>query len=607
MAACINMMLRSARSRTGALARLQDINCGMVFVLIVWTISASGAELTFDAWADAFANDWVRADPELATTTQYFESAEQDSLDRQLTPGTKAFRAERVNLAKRGLAELTRFNAQEFNPSQKVSFAMLRWQLEDIVRAEPFEEYRLVFQQFSGLQVQLVNFLSQTHPIRNRRDIENYLARLQLVAGQIDEGITQARERAEKGFLPPDFIIQSTLAQFDRFLAGGARQNVLVSSLVERAGKLSSVTSQERDKFAAIAEETVAKSIMPAFIRARTLLQDQSVVAKADAGLWRFAGGDKAYAEALRHSTTTDLSATQIHQLGLKEVSRIEQQMDELLRQLGYRDGTIQARMSKLETDSQPAAEPDPRPSLISRYQDILSDAQKRAALLFDIRPKAPVEVRREPPFTEKSAAAHYTVPAKDGSRPGIFWAPLPGPEFPIIEMRTLVYHEAVPGHHFQIALQNEMPDLPEFRRDRVFGFISAHGEGWALYAEQLAAESGWYEKDPKGHLGQLDAELFRARRLVVDTGIHAEHWTRQQAIDYGIKSSEVERYVVWPGQACAYKIGMLKILDLRSKARKELGDHFSLKAFHNAVLEAGTVPLDVLQEVVEDYVEKSR
>jgi uncharacterized protein (DUF885 family) len=309
----------------------------------------------------------------------------------------------------------------------------------------------------------------------------------------------------------------------------------------------------------------------------------------------------------LRRSTTTERSADDIHRLGLKEVDRIEKEMDVLLRQLGYREGAVKDRMQKLETDAQPPAAPDPRPALISRYEDILRDAEKRAALIFDLRPAAPVEVRREPPFTEKSAAAHYTVPARDGSRPGIFWAPLPGPMYPILEMRTLVYHEAVPGHHFQIELQNEMQDLPRFRRDRLFGFISAHGEGWALYAEQLAAESGWYENDLKGHLGQLDAELFRARRLVVDTGLHAEHWTRQQAIDCGIKPSEVERYVVWPGQACSYKIGMLKILELRAKARRELGGKFSLKEFHNAVLRAGTVPLSVLEQVISDYIRDAK
>ena len=580
---------------------------GLIPILMLWAVTASGADLTFDAWSDAFAKEWVQRDPELATTTQYFEGAEQDALDRQLTPVTQSFRAERVAMAKHGLTELDRFDAAELNESQSISAAMLRWQLEDIVRAEAFEDYHLIFQQFSGLQVQLVNFLSQTHPIRNRRDIQNYLVRLQLVAAQIDEGIAQAKERAARGFLPPDFIIQSTVAQFDRFLAGSPAQNVLVSSLRERAGKLSSVSSEQLQQFAAKAEQIVQDSIQPAFVRARTLLQDQAAMAKSDAGWCRFPHGDDAYAEALHHATTTELTANQIHELGLREVSRIEGEMDKLLRQLGYPEGSVKDRMTKLQTDSQPPSEPDPRPELIRRYQEILTDAQARAALIFDLRPKAPVVVRREPSFTEKSAAAHYTVPAKDGSRPGIFWAPLAGPKFPIVEMRTLVYHEAVPGHHFQIALQNELPELPEFRRDRVFGFISAHGEGWALYAEQLAAECGWYEKDPKGHLGQLDAELFRARRLVVDTGLHAQHWTRQQAIDYGIQPSEVERYVVWPGQACAYKIGMLRILELRSKARKELGEKFSLKDFHNAVLRQGTVPLAVLEQVVDDYIKSAR
>jgi uncharacterized protein (DUF885 family) len=564
---------------------------------------ARAAELTFDGWADAFSEEWVSGDPNLATVTQYFDGAEQDRLDRQLTPITKEYRAGRIAIARKGLNELAKFDRSELTQPQRISAAMLAWQLDDIVRSEQFEDYQYVFQQFSGLQVHLVNFLSQTHPIRNRRDIQNYIVRLGLVAAQVDEGIAQAKERATRGFIPPDFIFKSTIEQFDRFLAGQPGENVLVTSLAERAAKVNSVSAEDRAALTQAAEKIVAEAIIPAFRRARALLDEQSALAKPNAGLWRFAGGESAYANALRRSTTTEMTAFQIHQLGLKEVGRIQEEMEGLLRQLGYREGTIKERMEKLETDSQPPADPDPRPTLLDQYDHILRDAEQRAALIFDLRPKAPVEVRREPSFTEKSSAAHYTVPAKDGSRPGIFWAPLPGPQFPVVEMRTLVYHEAVPGHHFQIALQNEMTELPRFRRDRVFGFISAHGEGWALYAEQLAAESGWYENDLKGRLGQLDAELFRARRLVVDTGIHSERWTRQQAIDYGIKPSEVERYVVWPGQACSYKIGMLKILELRANARKALGAKFSLKEFHNTVLRAGSVPLSVLDQVVQDYI----
>jgi uncharacterized protein (DUF885 family) len=579
----------------------------MKILMAVVGLSVSAAELTFDGWVEGFSAEWVRGDPMLATTTQYFDDAEQDSLDRRLTPVTKEYRAGRVALARRGLGELERFNRADLTEAQRISAAMLAWQLDDIVRAEAFEAYNLVFQQFSGLQVQLVNFLSQTHPIRNRRDVQNYLARLQLVSAEMEDGIAEAKERAAQGFIAPDFILKSTISQFDRFLAGTAAENVLVTSLVERAAKVKSLTPDDRAKFAGTAQKIVGESILPAFGRARALLQDQLPLAKSYPGLWRFPGGEEAYANALRHSTTTELNAFQIHDLGLREVNRIEQEMEGLLRQLGYKEGTIKERMEKLEDDSQPPADPDPRPSLIAEYERILRDAEARSALIFDLRPKAPVEVRREPPFTEKNAAAHYTVPAKDGSRPGIFWAPRPGPKFPIVGMRTLVYHEAVPGHHFQIALQNELPDLPQFRRDRVFGFISAFGEGWALYAEQLAAENGWYENDLKGHLGQLNAELFRAKRLVVDTGIHAQRWTREQAIDYGIQPSEVERYVVWPAQACSYKMGMLRILELRANARKALGTKFSLKEFHNTVLETGSVPLSVLQEVTDDFIKKNQ
>jgi uncharacterized protein (DUF885 family) len=577
---------------------------GILAVLLAPRLRA--ADAGFDQVVDRLAADWVRASPEAATSLQYFSGAEQDALDRQLTPITKAAREARVAMARRGLDELRKFDRAQLDGNQRISAAMLDWELGDVVADEPFLDYQFVFQQFSGLQVRLVNFLSQTHPIRNRRDVENYLARLALVTPLMNDGIAQARERGERGILPPKFIVSATIQQFDRFLSAAPRQNVLVTSLDERATKLADVSANERARFVAAAENLVGEHIIPAFRRAQALLQEQLPRTTDDAGVWRFPNGDKLYAQALHRLTTTNLTA-QVHELGLSEVSRIEKEMDGLLRQLGYTDGSIKDRMEKLENDSQPSAEPDPRPMLLARFEQILRDAEKRAALIFDSTPRAPVIVKREPPFTEKSAAAHYTLPAKDGSRPGIFWAPLPGPKYEISGMRTLVYHEAVPGHHFQTALQQESTTLPKFRRDGAFGFISSYGEGWALYAEHLAAENGWYEGDVKGHLGQLNDELFRARRLVVDTGIHAMHWTRQQAIDYGIPPVEVDRYVVWPGQACSYKIGMLKILELRAKAQRELGPKFAIREFHNVVLQTGTVPLDALGQAIDDYIARAK
>jgi uncharacterized protein (DUF885 family) len=272
--------------------------------------------------------------------------------------------------------------------------------------------------------------------------------------------------------------------------------------------------------------------------------------------------------------------------------------------------GSVQERIEKLSSEQQypnPTSE-ESRALIMHDIEGILRDAEKRAGSLFDKRPVSPVIAQAYPRFREANAAASYTPPSSDGSRPGIFQYPLRPEEMTKLSatdggLRSLVYHETVPGHHFQIAFELENKDLPRFRQMRAFAGISALTEGWGLYAEHLVAESGWYGEDPIGRLGQLISELFRARRLVVDTGIHARHWTRQQAIDYGIEASEVERYVVFPGQACSYMIGQLKIIELREKARKVLGNKFSLPQFHNQVLETGTVPLDILERQVNAYI----
>lgn len=566
------------------------------------TLSCAAQTINFDQWAEQLANTRVRNDPEQATLKQYFSAKEQDALDRKLTPNSIVQRARDVAAAKKALAQLAQINPATLTPQQRASAASIRWNLQGMVDGYPYADYNFVFNQFGGLHVQLVNFLSQAHPIRNPRDAENYLPRLQAVAGKIDTGILQARGLGARGILMPTFLTQSAIGQLDRFLEGGAEANVLVASYKERMASVKDLSPAQQQKLAASAEAIVRQSVLPAYQRVRTLLQEQLPHTGNDAGLWRLPNGDKAYALLLKQMTSSDYTPEQVHQIGLREVARIEKEMDGLLLGLGYTEGSIKQRMARLEKDLQPK-EAEPRPALLARYDELLRDAEARSRELFDVTPKAPVVVKREPPFTEKTAAAHYSVPANDGTRPGIFWAPMPGPDFRIVGMRTLTYHEGVPGHHFQLALQQENTQLPRYRRDRVFSVGSAYGEGWALYAEQLAAEYHWYDGDVVGHLGQLDAELFRARRLVVDTGLHAMKWTRQQGIDYGIPAAEVERYVAMPGQACAYKIGMLRILELRARAREALGERFSLKAFHNVVLQTGNVPLAVLEQVVDEWI----
>jgi uncharacterized protein (DUF885 family) len=265
----------------------------------------------------------------------------------------------------------------------------------------------------------------------------------------------------------------------------------------------------------------------------------------------------------------------------------------------------VKERIEKLRQDLRYPT-PSSAQSRSQILQDIgrfIRDAEKRAESLFDIRPKSPVIVQAFPSFREENAAANYNAPPVDGSRPGVYQYPLRLNNMTKFGLRSVTYHEAVPGHHFDIALQIENESLPCFRQIRAFGGISARTEGWALYAERLAAESGWYDGDPEGLLGQLEAALFRARRLVVDTGLHAKHWTRQQAIDYGVETSEVERYVVYPGQACSYMIGQMKLVELREKAKSALGDKFSLREYHNLILKTGTVPLDLMQREVERWI----
>jgi uncharacterized protein (DUF885 family) len=557
----------------------------------------------FDAWAEHFAEDWVRLNPQTATQTQYFSGAEQASLDRQLTPLTSAQRKKVVAMARVGVARLDKFLAGPLSEDQRISASVMRWQLANTVASEPFEDYSFVFNQFGGVQVGLVNFMTNTHPIRRADDVDNYLARLDQFADRIDEALEWAKGATARGLIPPRFILERAQAQVDIFLKPEPAQNVLVTSLDARAGKLNDFPPEQRARAVAEATRIVESKIRPAYQRVQAFMAELHPKTGETAGISRLPNGAAAYQQALRTYTSTDLTAAQIHEIGLREVARIEGEMDKHLRELGYADGSVEERMKKLEATLNPPEQPDPRPQLLERYKLIVADALKRSEPLFNVKPAAPVDVRREPPLTEASAAAHYSMPAPDGSRPGVFWVPMRGPDFEILGMRTLSYHEAVPGHHFQLAIQQEQTKLPKYRAQRVFGGGSAHSEGWGLYAERLAIEQGWYQGDTQGLLGALAAQLFRARRLVVDTGIHTQGWTREQGIDYGIPATEVERYIAWPGQACAYMIGMLRIVELRDKAQSALGDKFSLPAFHDVVLKTGSVPLDVLGQVVDRWI----
>jgi uncharacterized protein (DUF885 family) len=525
-----------------------------------------------------------------------FSGEEQHRLDSQWNDISPAAHDARISRAREGLAALRRFDRASLPSDRRLSADMLEWLLNDVIAEEPFLDYRFPVNQFSGIQVRLPSLLTDLHPMRNRRDAENYLARLQAFGAKIDQAGAIMQDRASKGLRLPAFILAETIAQMRRFLQPEPSRNILVTSFAARLQKSDAALLPK-------AERIVRGRIYPAIRRAIDSLSTIAARATADAGLWRFPRGAEAYAFQLRRYTTTAMTADEIHRKGLDEVARLEGEMEGLLRKLGYREGTITERMKKLEDDNVYPDGPDVRARVLADYETIMREAKERSAEVFSRRPLAACVVQRIPEFQEANAAANYSAPPRDGSRPGIFRVPLRGPTFSRAGMRTLAYHEAIPGHHFQLALQVEMTSLPQFRRSNPFGPMSAFSEGWGLYAERLASDLGWYRDDAVGDLGRLNGELFRARRLVVDTGIHAKRWTRQQAIDYGIRQSEVDRYVVMPGQACSYKIGQLKILELRENARRTLGAKFSLKEYHNTVLGNGAIPLALLERVVTEWV----
>ena len=452
----------------------------------------------FDRWADTLASRRMHANPERATFTQYFQGEEQARVDGELGRIDKAWRLQTQARDRQSLAELKRFDKRQLTPAQRTSAAIIGWSLEQDASAADFVDDEFAFQQMSGLQVRIPTFMTQQQPLRNARDVKSYLSRLEGIAPLMDQGIALSKAAQARGILMPRFIADKVVEQFEHFLAAAPNGNLLVASFGDRMASLDSLTPEQRETARARAEKIVADSVIPAWRRALALLQAQLPLMTDEAGVWRLPNGPKVYANALRRMTTTDYTPQQIHAIGLREVARIETEMDGLLRQLGYADGSVKDRFAKMEADQQPQAE-DPRPELLARYTTILRDAEKRAALMFDVVPKSPVEVRREPALTEKTAAAHYTIPAPDGSRPGIFWAPLAGPSYEIAAMRTLVYHEAVPGHHFQLALQQESTTLPRYRRSLVFTNSSAYIEGWALYAEQLAVEKPLVRRRHRG------------------------------------------------------------------------------------------------------------
>jgi len=537
--------------------------------------------------------------------------------DLSIAKGDRDFARLRANLA-----DLKAYDVASQTASQRLSTRVLSWFLEDQIEGERFRFHDYPVDQLWGVQNQTPDFLINLHVIADRRGAEDYLARLSEVGRKYDQVIEGLDKRQQIGVVPPRFVVERVLASMRDFAGQPAQANPLYTHFAARLAALPELPEAERAAMLARCAQAIEIGVVPAYRRLIAFFERQLPRATTDDGVWKLPDGDAYYVHKLRSETTTRMTPQQVHDLGVAEVARIEMEMTALLAaQSQLRSGETQAQaMARLALDPRLLYPNDEagRQAAIADYTAMLQEQLQRSRALFGRLPKAAIEVRRVPAFKEKTApGAYYNPPAFDGSRPGIFFANLRDmAEVPRLGMRTLAIHEGVPGHHFQIAIAQELQGVPTFRKVLPF---TAYMEGWALYAEWLGQEMGVYERDPLGDLGRLQDEMLRAVRLVVDTGIHHKRWTREQAIDYMVEKtgmalasvvSEVERYIVSPGQACAYKVGMLRLQAARQRAQQALGAKFdaqALKDFHDLLLGGGALPLEVLDEQVDAWITSRR
>jgi len=500
------------------------------------------------------------------------------------------------------MAGLTRYFAGD--PNFSVGF------IDTWMGLSPF-----IVNQINGPLIDIPRVMQNDQAITTEKEALDYIARLgkfDILAASI---IKKQAADAKQNWIPPRVTLQGALNYLKGFTSVSAQDHVFVSAFTEKVNKIEALSAKQKQ---ALIKQTISKVnevVYPAFQSVEQATINLLAKSRAESGIWAQPNGSEYYQDAIKQLGDSDLTPAQIHQVGLDEVTRISNAMDSILQQQGYKAGSVGKRMVALNEESRFLYEDSKagRAELLNDINGYITEITTKMAPVFKTTPSYQVEVKAFPVEVQDGApGGQYTSPAVDGSKPGIYWINLRDMKAnPKFGLKTLTYHEANPGHHWQIALNLDQAELPFLRRIAPY---NAYTEGWALYSEQVAYELGMYENDPFGDLGRLQAELFRAVRLVVDTGLHDKRWTREQAISYMSEQtgtaesdviSEIERYMAWPGQALGYKLGMLKILSLREQAQQQLGEHFDLAEFHDVVLLNGAVPMSVLTRNVEHWLAK--
>ncbi|MAK62634.1 MAG: DUF885 domain-containing protein [Ponticaulis sp.] len=517
------------------------------------------------------------------------------------------------------------FDFEKLDDSAKLSYRLFEYEFKRAERAFPFRDHGYIFDQMNGEQSGIPAFLINQHQITSKSDAEAYIARLNGVNEYLGRHIENARNAAEKGIRPPAFVYDYVISDALNVITGypfneneGMTDSPLMDDFRKKIDALheaGDISDDEHEALLDLAIEALVISVEPAYQDLVSYIDTDRMNATTEDGVWKLPNADAYYAMRLNLMTTTDLSASEIHDLGLAEMDRIHGEMREIMTKVGF-EGTLQDFFEYTRTDDRffkPNTEAG-KAEYLAEATAMIDAMREELPDMFNTFPQAEMVVKAVEPFREKSAGkAFYQRPAPDGSRPGTYYANLYNTkDMPLYQMEALAYHEGIPGHHMQIAIAQELEGIPKFRK---YGGYTAYTEGWGLYSEYFPKEFGFYE-DPYSDFGRLAMELWRAARLVVDTGIHDKKWTREQAIDYLITNTPnpegdcrkaIERYIVMPGQATAYKIGMMKIIELREWARGELGDAFDIRDYHDVVLKDGSVPLAMLEELVEEWVTETK
>lgn len=524
-----------------------------------------------------------------------------------------------ITITKAALDTLHTIDINALDEQTKMSYRLFEIECNNAINNFKWRFHDYPVNQMGGMHSEIPAFLINMHTISNKAEAEAYISRLTGIGPLFDQLLENLKVREEKNVIPPKFVFPYVIADCKNIIAGAPFekskvQNPLFADFSTKISELKDLSEEEKKTLRDKASEALLNAVKPAYEKLMAYWNELEKKATTDDGAWKLKDGDAFYDDALKLTTTTDLTADQIHEIGLKEVARIHNEMRAIMKKVNFKSENLQEFFDFMRKDKQfyyPNTAEGKEAYRVKAVK-LIDDMKVELDKLFVTKPKADIVVKAVEPFREQSAGgAFYEEPALDGSRPGRYYINLYNmADQATYQMEALAYHEGIPGHHMQIAIAQELQNIPKFR---MHGGNTAYVEGWALYSELVPKEIGFYQ-DPYSDFGRLAMELFRAARLVVDTGIHRKKWTRQQALDYfkentpnpeGDNKKEIERYIVWPSQATGYKIGMNKILELREIAKNKLGDKFDIREFHDVVLTSGPVPMNLLTEMVDAWVEK--